>query len=135
MILFQIEDIVSLEEFIAVLNSSGLAERRPMDNPNQLQKMLIGSNLIVTARDSGKLVGILRALSDFSYRCFIADLAVEKAYQKQGLGKKLIQMARSTSADARLFLFAAEGAITFYEKLGFQLHDHCYQLKPEDQLN
>ena len=103
MISFQIEDIVSLEEFIAVLNSSGLAERRPMDKPNQLQKMLIGSNLIITARDSGKLVGILRALSDFSYRCFIADLAVEKAYQKQGLGKKLIQMARSTSADARLF--------------------------------
>ncbi|WP_144605329.1 GNAT family N-acetyltransferase [Algoriphagus algorifonticola] len=135
MVSYQIEKIVSLEEFIAVLNSSGLAERRPMDQPNVLHKMLIGSNLIVTARESGKLVGILRALTDFSYRCFIADLAVNKAHQNQGVGKKLIQLARSTSADARLFLFAAEGAVTFYEKLGFQLHDHCYQLRPEDDLS
>ncbi|WP_268034716.1 GNAT family N-acetyltransferase [Algoriphagus sp. PAP.12] len=134
MITYQIEKEISLEEFVSILESSTLSKRRPMDNPSQLQRMISGSNLIITARAHGKLVGLLRALSDFSYRCFIADLAVDEVYQRQGIGKALIQEARNSAEDARLFLFAAEGAIPFYRKLGFYPHDHTYQLKPEDKL-
>ena len=132
---FQVESIITIEEYVFILDDSGLAKRRPMDNPNRLQRMIEGSNLIVTAREDGKLVGLLRGLSDHCYRCFIADLAVAKAYQAKGVGRKMLEFTRDLEPDARLFLFAAEDAEPFYQKLGFKLHERCYQLKPGEVLN
>ena len=135
MITFQVESSITLEEYVFILDDSGLAKRRPIDNPNRLQRMIEGSNLIVTAREDGKLVGLLRGLSDHCYRCFIADLAVAKAYQAKGVGRKMLEFTRDLEPDARLFLFAAEDAEPFYQKLGFKLHERCYQLKPGEELS
>lgn len=118
-----------------MLQDSGLGKRRPMDNPGHLGRMIAGSSLIVTAREDGKLVGLLRGLSDHCYRCFVADLAVAKAYQGKGIGRKMLQFTRDLAPDARLILFAAEDAEPFYRKLGFSLHERCYQLKPGEPLN
>ena len=134
MVSFQTELNLSLEEFIFILNDSGLGKRRPMDDPRHLQRMIEGSNLIVTARDNGKLVGFLRALTDHCYRCFIADLAVAKNYQGMGIGRKILLFTRELAPEARLFLFSAEDAEPFYRKLGFKPHEHCYQLKPGEIL-
>jgi GNAT superfamily N-acetyltransferase len=134
MINFKIEKDLKLQEFIEVLENSGLANRRPMDNPDLLNRMLINSNLLITARHQGQLVGILRGLTDFSYRTFVADLAVVRDFQNQGIGRGLLEEARKSALDARLFLFSAEDAEGFYQKLGFQLHERCYQLKPEERL-
>jgi predicted N-acetyltransferase YhbS len=79
-------------------------------------------------------VGILRALSDFCYRTFIADLAVVSESQGEGIGRNLIQKAREIAPEARLFLFSAEESEGFYQKLGFQLHERCYQLKVGEPL-
>lgn len=104
--------------------------RRPMDNPHLLQQMISGSNVLVTARLDAQLVGLLRGLSDFCYRTFVADLAVAKEFQGQGIGSQILEFTRQLAPEARLFLFSAEDAEGFYQKLGFQLHDRCYQLKP-----
>lgn len=134
MISFQVEKNLSLEEYIFILNDSGLGKRRPMHDSDHLRRMIEGSNLLVTAREKNQLVGMLRGLSDFCYRCFIADLAVAKAFQGKGIGREILQFTRSLAPDTRLILFAAEDAEPFYQKLGFKLHEHCYQLKPEDLL-
>jgi hypothetical protein len=39
-------------------------------------------NLVVTARDEGKLVGVARSLTDFLYVCYLSDLAVDATYQR-----------------------------------------------------
>lgn len=135
MITFQVEESISLEEFVFILMDSGLAKRRPMNDPDLLRKMIEGANLWVTARENGKLVGVLRGLSDFCYRCFIADLAVAKAYQGNGIGRKILLFTRDLAPEARLFLFSAEDAEPFYQKLGFHLHERCYQLKPGEEIN
>ncbi|MDI1322981.1 MAG: GNAT family N-acetyltransferase [Algoriphagus sp.] len=134
MVTYQLETDLPLQEYIDILNSSGLGKRRPMGDSDHLGRMLTGSNLILTAREDGEFIGILRALSDFCYRTFIADLAVVKERQGEGIGKALVQMARETSPEARLFLFSAEDSEGFYQKLGFQLHEHCYQLKVGEPL-
>ncbi|TNF40389.1 MAG: GNAT family N-acetyltransferase [Cytophagales bacterium] len=134
MISVQLESEMSLEEFLWILNDSGLGERRPMNDLDLLQKMISGSNLIVTARKEGELVGLLRGLTDHCYRCFVADLAVAKVYQRQGVGRKLLEFTRDLAPKARLFLFSAEDAIPFYEKLGFHLHERCYQLKAGEEF-
>ncbi|WP_232825687.1 GNAT family N-acetyltransferase [Algoriphagus litoralis] len=134
MISFQKESTLNLEEYIFILTDSGLGKRRPMDNPDHLEQMIQGSNLLVTARENGQLVGFLRGLSDFCYRCFIADLAVAKGYQGQGIGREILNYTRSLAPEARLILFAAEDAEPFYKRLGFKAHEHCYQLKPCESL-
>ena len=134
MIQFQFEKNLKLDEFIEVLEKSGLATRRPMDHPSQLKQMLENSNLVITARVEGELVGILRGLTDYCYRSFISDLAVKASFQQQGIGRLLLEKARNAAPEARLFLFSAEDAEGFYQKLGFQLHERCYQLKPKEML-
>ena len=134
MISIQKEPLIAIQEYTEILISSGLAARRPMDDRILLQNMIIGSNLLVTAREDGRLIGLLRGLSDFCYRCFVADLAVAKTYQGRGIGREILAFTRSLAPEARLILFSAEDAIGFYQKLGFQLHERCYQLKPEEKL-
>ncbi len=134
MISYQVEKNLSLEEYIFILNDSSLGNRRPMHDPEHLNKMIQGSNLLVTVRKDGQLIGFLRGLSDFCYRCFIADLAVAKSYQGKGIGREILKFTRSLAPEARLILFAAEDAEPFYQKLGFKPHEHCYQLKPEEPI-
>jgi GNAT superfamily N-acetyltransferase len=134
MISYQVELSLELNEFQYILEDSGLSERRPMEDPQLLERMIKGANLLITARSEGQLVGFLRGLSDFCYRSFIADLAVAHSYQRKGIGRQLIQVARNQAPDARLILFSAEDALPFYEKLGFHLHERCYQLKAGEEL-
>jgi GNAT superfamily N-acetyltransferase len=135
MISIQLEPSVSLQEYSGILISSGLAKRRPMDSPVLLQRMISGSNMLVTARLDTQLVGFLRGLSDFCYRSFVADLAVAKEFQGQGIGRQLLQFTRELAPEARIFLFSAEDAEGFYLKMGFHLHDRCYQLKPDEAIH
>ena len=134
MITFQVEKELALEEYVFILEDSGLGKRRPMEDREHLNRMIKGSNLLVTARENGNLVGFLRGLSDFCYRCFIADLAVAKAHQGKGIGREILKFTRSLAPEARLILFAAEDAEPFYQKLGFKPHERCYQLKPGETL-
>ncbi|PZV87470.1 acetyltransferase (GNAT) family protein [Algoriphagus aquaeductus] len=134
MIVYQLETQISLEEYSIILTESGLGVRRPMEDLVLLQKMIDGSNLLVTARQDQQLIGLLRGLSDFCYRSFVADLAVSMGFQRMGIGRNLIHFAKDLAPNARIFLFSAEDAEGFYQKLGFQLHERCYQLKPEQQL-
>ena len=134
MISYQVELSLELNEFQSILEDSGLSERRPMEDTQLLERMIKGANLLITARSEGQLVGFLRGLSDFCYRSFIADLAVARSFQRKGIGRQLIQMARNQAPEARLFLFSAEDASPFYEKLGFHLHERCYQLKAGEEL-
>ncbi|MBS4072929.1 GNAT family N-acetyltransferase [Algoriphagus aquatilis] len=134
MITFQQEDTILLEEYIAILTDSGLAARRPMEDLELLNAMILGSNVLVTARSNGRLIGLLRGLSDYCYRCFVADLAVAKDNQGRGIGREIISFTRDLAPGARIFLFSAEDAEGFYQKLGFQLHERCYQLKPGEAL-
>jgi GNAT superfamily N-acetyltransferase len=133
-LVFQLEYGISLKEFQFILEDSGLSVRRSMEDPQLLERMIKGANLLITARLEGQLVGLLRGLSDFCYRSFIADLAVARSFQRKGIGRQLIQTARNQAPEARLFLFSAEDAAPFYEKLGFHLHERCYQLKAGEEL-
>ena len=134
MISYQVELALGLNEFQFILEDSGLSARRPMEDPQLLERMLLGSNLLITARSDGQLVGFLRGLSDFCYRSFITDLAVSQAYQRKGIGRQLLKIAREQAPEARLILFSAEDALPFYQKLGFHLHERCYQLKVGEEL-
>jgi predicted N-acetyltransferase YhbS len=128
MICYQIVPGLAVEEFRNVLIRSTLGERRPVDDPARLKNMVAHANLIVTARDAGKLVGVSRALSDFAYCTYLSDLAVDIDYQRQGIGKELIRQTKLAAPEAKLILLSAPAAVDYYPKIGMQRHAHCFYL-------
>ncbi len=104
-----------------LFRASGI--KRPVEDLNRIKKMIDNSNLVVTAWDGDKLVGIARALSDYSYCCYLSDLAVDKEYQKQGIGHELVnEVQKLAGEESNLVLLSASEAIEYYPKIGF---DKC----------
>jgi len=110
---------LELDRVIALYRASTLGERRPVDDPARMRAMLDNANLVVTAWDGERLVGIARSLSDFAYCTYLSDLAVDVAYQRQGIGRELIRRTRELGGAASLLLFAAPRAAGSYPPLGF----------------
>lgn len=128
-IVYALEPELTSAEFIDVLKRSTLAERRPVDQPEKIEQMLRGAQIIYTARHDGLLVGISRAISDFSYCTYLSDLAVDSAFQKQGIGRKLIQLTHEAGGlSTMLILLAAPKAVTYYPHVGMTKHDSCWTL-------
>ena len=134
MITYQIEKTVSVTEFIEVLVKSTLGERRPIHNYETLSKMLAHGNLIVTARENGKLVGIARSLTDFDYCTYLSDLAVDADYQKMGIGKELIKQTKLKTPKAKLILLSAPKAVEYYPKIGMTKWEQCYVMDNVEDL-
>jgi ribosomal protein S18 acetylase RimI-like enzyme len=135
MLTYQIENNLSVSEFRDLLIASTLGERRPVDEPERLQKMLEHGNLIVTARTAdGKLVGVSRALTDFVYCTYLSDLAVDEAFQHQGIGTELIRQTKLASPQAKLILLSAPKATGYYPKIGMSRHEFCFFLDRVEEL-
>lgn len=129
-ITYSIEPDLSAEEFRAVLIASTLGDRRPVDDLPRLDRMLRQSDVVATARDGRRLVGISRAVTDFSYCCYLSDLAVDIAYQRQGIGRRLIaETHRNAGELTSLVLVAAPGAESYYPRIGMQQRPSCWTFR------
>ena len=123
------EPDLSAQAFHDVLVASSLAERRPVDDLDRLAQMLRHADIVVTARDAGRLVGVSRAITDFSYCCYLSDLAVDAAYQRQGIGKRLIDETHACAgASTTLILLAAPAAADYYPRIGMTHMAHCWAI-------
>jgi ribosomal protein S18 acetylase RimI-like enzyme len=128
-IVYALEPHLSAQEFRDILVASTLAERRPVGDLERLERMLRHADLIVTARDGDRLVGISRAITDFSYCCYLSDLAVDVAYQHRGIGKRLIDETRTRAGECTtLILVSAPAAETYYPKIGMQHRASCWAI-------
>lgn len=104
---------------------------RPVNDLPRMQKMLEHGQLIFTVWDGDHLIGIARALTDFSFCCYLSDLAVDKKYQHQGIGKKLIDHVREQIGEqTTLLLLAAPTAMDYYPKVGFAAIDNGWIIRP-----
>lgn len=127
MIAYQVENSLSVEDYLDVLTRSTLAERRPVDERQKLEAMVQNASLIVTARVEGHLVGLARALTDFAHCTYLADLAVDAAFQRQGIGKRLIhEIHHAAGRHTMLILIAAPKAVDYYPHIGMEQHDSCW---------
>lgn len=110
---------ISPEQLADVFTRSGI--RRPVDDLQRLARMLEHASLVVTAWDGARLVGVARALTDFSYCCYLSDLAVDKRYQHSGIGRRMIEHVRTAIGEqSMLLLLAAPEAMAYYPKIGFE---------------
>lgn len=113
--------------FIDILRRSTLSERRPVEDPVRIEKMLRYANVLITAWDGDLLVGVSRAITDFSFCCYLSDLAVDTNYQRHGIGKQLVSETHDQAGkDTKLILLAAPAAVEYYPKIGMQNFPHCF---------
>ena len=133
-ITYQTGQTITSAAFIELLKASTLGERRPIHNHRVMQVMLKKADLLVTAWDDTRLVGLSRSLTDFAYVAYVADLAVHQAYQRNGIGKELIQRTREAlEPTCTLILLSAPKANGYYPKLGFEHNPRAWTLGPQEK--
>ena len=117
------------DTFIDILDRSTLGERRPVDDQARIKGMLENADIIITAHEGDKIVGVARSVTDFNYCCYLSDLAVDQAYQKQGIGKALINMTqKQLNSKCKIILLSAPSASAYYPKIGFTQHPSAWTL-------
>ena len=128
-IAYTVEETLDPAEFVDVLKRSTLAERRPVNEPATVRGMVENASLIVCARDAdGLLVGVSRAVTDFSYCCYLSDLAVDVRWQGQGIGRELIRRTREAAGGKKItmLLLSAPAVMGYYPKAGLTKYENCF---------
>lgn len=129
-ITYKLEPNLGATEFIDVLVRSTLAERRPVNRPEVISGMLNHADIILTARADETLVGVSRAITDYSYCTYLSDLAVDQAYQRLGIGRELIHRTHDVAGlHTHLILLAAPKARTYYPHIGMESHDSAWIIR------
>lgn len=84
-------------------------------------------SISLVARDkSGLIVGVLFGLTDYVYWLYVTDLGVDRNYEGQGIGRRLMKTAHDKAGgekDIAVYLIANKNAVPFYEKLGMKKAD------------
>jgi predicted N-acetyltransferase YhbS len=132
---YEVDTALTEEEFVDLLRQSTLAERRPVDDPGCIRAMLKHANLLCTAWDDRKLVGVARSVTDYEFCCYLSDLAIDECYQKKGIGRELVRLTQSKlGPGAKIILLAAPKAEGYYGRIGFDAHQSAWTLSASKTL-
>jgi len=127
---YQSESNLSVDDFIDLLIRSTLSERRPIHSRETMEGMLRHADLIITARHGSNLVGLARAITDYSYCTYLSDLAVDVNWQRKGIGRDLLRRTHELGGlHTSLILLAAPAAREYYPHLGMNQHDSCWIIR------
>jgi ribosomal protein S18 acetylase RimI-like enzyme len=126
---YKINDNCMVSEVEEVFIRSGI--RRPVGDSDRIQRMIDNADEIITVREGSELVGFLRAITDYSYCCYISDIAVDTDYQGLGIGKELIRILKNKLGEDEIqyVLTSAPKAVGFYERVGFERADKAFVIK------
>lgn len=135
MITYRLGNDLDLDQVHELYRASTLGERRPVDDRAIMADMIRHANLVVTAWERDRMVGISRSLTDFAYVAYLADLAVRDTHQKLGIGRELIARTRAEMGPrSMIVLLAAPAAVDYYPKLGFTKHGSAWVLRAGEDL-
>ncbi len=125
MIHYQTNMVLDPDAIISVFRSSGI--QRPIDDRARIDAMFRHANLVISAWDDQTLVGVCRALTDFSWCCYLSDLAVSATHQRSGIGRRLVDVVQAAvGPEVSLILLSAPGAMRYYPSLGFSRIDNGF---------
>ena len=134
-IIYNLEDDLEPAEFIDVLERSGLAARRPVGEDQRIRVMVENAYIAVVGKayimecaraSAGRPIGVSRALTDFTYCCYLSDLAVDAERQGRGIEPELIRRTHSLAGRGNnLVRLSAPASMEFYPKAGLDKLDTC----------
>ena len=121
---YKVDDkALSAAEFIPFVNQVW-----PGDYDMDRTQAALSRTLNITAYDGKQLVGCLRILSDGYFFGTITEMLVLPSHQKQGIGSRLLQLARA-NAPTMLYFGSQPGREAFYEKNGCQRSLQSYMIE------
>lgn len=116
---------ITPEDLSRVFMNSGI--KRPYQDLERLQQMIHHADIVITAWADDRMVGIARALTDYSYCCYLSDLAVDREFQQHGIGKELVRRVQDKIGEqCSLVLISAPTAVDYYPKIGFTRSDKAF---------
>ena len=126
------EERISAEEYIDFLKRTDLGSQYPKERFAERIATLVKtvSISLIARNEQGKCVGALFGLTDFAYWLYVTDLGVDREYEKQGIGRRLMKTAHEIAGgekDIAVYLIANENAVPFYEKIGMKKADDVMQ--------
>lgn len=125
MIQYSTENLPEANEIIELYRAAGLP--RPIDDPQRITAMYANSDIIVSARSDGKLVGVARTVTDKVWSAYLADLAVDPSLQRSGIGRRLVELTREALGDqSMLLLLSVPDAMDYYPKIGMDAVDNGF---------
>lgn len=114
-----VEPDLGIDDYVALLDAAEVGTKRPIFDRDRIWTMLANANLIVTARAGGALVGMARALTDFAYCCYVAELAVHRDHRRSGLGRALLgEVRRHAGPEAACYILSLPGSEGYCERMG-----------------
>ncbi len=125
MIEYKVNEPVDAADVIELYRDAGLP--RPVDDADRIARMLAGSNLVVSAWENDKLIGISRSITDGAWSTYLADLAVATSHQRAGVGRKLIEMTKEAAGEeSMVLLLSVPTAMEYYPKIGMERLDNAF---------
>src|SRR5262249_25168561 len=124
------ERALDVASFRRVLVESGLGVTRPIDDAPRLQAMVDAAGLPGSApRDDA---GGARCITDFSWCCYLSELAVSRTAQGLGIGKGLLdEVRRQLGPQVSVVLASMPDAVGFYERIGMARVPDAFWFKRE----
>jgi GNAT superfamily N-acetyltransferase len=99
------------------------------DAPGVLAAGLAGSDLVLTARVEGRLVGLARTVTDGATICFVQDLLVHPDFRRRGVGRSLMRELLDRHHRCRQFVLITDADApdvhAFYRSLGLVAGEEC----------
>ena len=94
--------------------------------------MLRHADVLISAWEGPRLIGLARTLTDYHYVAYLADLAVDADWQRQGIGRELVKRTRAAlQPTCFITLLAAPKANDYYARIGFTHNPRAWMLHPE----
>ena len=91
-------------------------------DPKKLERAIAQSLSVLGAYDGDQLVGLIRAVGDGETILFIQDLLVLPSYQRQGIGRQLVNALVDQFPQVRQRVLLTDDqpqTRAFYENIGF----------------
>jgi len=95
------------------------------DQIDDLATLLTNCNIVCSAWDGDKLIGLVRTFGDDISICYIQDILVNPAYARRGIGKRLLYYVLTQQANVRNIALSTDAknndyVLRWYGKQGFQ---------------
>lgn len=126
------EERLSAKEYIQFLKRTDLGAQYPRERfEERIEKLVKNVSISLVARNANhEIVGTLFALTDYAYWLYVTDLGVDRDYERQGIGRRLMKKAHEIAGgerDIAVYLIANNDAVPFYERIGMEKADDVMQ--------
>ena len=112
---------ISKEQLLKLYNSVGWSAYT--NNIDALAKAIQGSSYVCLVWDKDTLIALVRCISDDASIMYLQDVLVRPEYQKQGIGRVLVQKALDRYSHVRQKLLLTDNRpeqLRFYASMGYK---------------